>query len=102
MGTSRSDKIPTRDRFEKDESNSRPRERAAATNRNHARAWPTSDRAECPVLAPLLGKLVILEMGFGRRATTPVEDELVALRENVSAVVTDPKRNIAHQCDPPG
>src|SRR5260370_25231860 len=50
-----------------------------------------------PVLPPFLGKLVVLEVVFGRRATGPVEREFIRPRENVSAVITDTKWNIAHQ-----
>src|SRR4029077_10559507 len=50
-----------------------------------------------PVLPPFLGKLVVLEVVFGRRAAGPVEREFIGPRENVGAIITDPKGNIAHQ-----
>src|SRR5690242_12745572 len=50
-----------------------------------------------PVLSPFLSKLVVLEVRFGRRATAPIERELLALRKHIRAVVADAKWNVAHQ-----
>src|SRR4029077_7272351 len=50
-----------------------------------------------PVLAPFLGESVVLEVRLGRRSAAPIEHEFIRPRENVSAVITDAKWNIAHQ-----
>src|SRR6476620_1159493 len=54
-------------------------------------------KRNAPVLSPFLCKRVILENWLRRSATEPVEDEFIWVRENVGAVVTDAKRNVAHQ-----
>src|SRR5260370_12428753 len=66
------------------------------------RAHPVSAiKRNTPVFPAFLGKLVVLEVVFGRRAAGPVEREFIGARENVSAVITDPKGNIAHQRNSP-
>src|SRR5262245_41145288 len=50
-----------------------------------------------PVLSPFLCKWVVLENWLGRSATEPVEHEFIPARENVSAVITNPEGNVAHQ-----
>src|SRR6202040_3288062 len=52
---------------------------------------------DAPVLTPFLSERVVLEERLGRRATEPVEHEFIRAREDVGAVVTDTKGNIAHQ-----
>src|SRR6266545_5169366 len=49
-----------------------------------------------PVLSPFLRERVVLEMRLGRSAAEPVEHEFIWPRENVGAVITDAKWNIAH------
>ena len=49
-----------------------------------------------PVLSPFLRELVVLEVQFRRRATGPIKREFLWPRENVGAVITDAKWNIAH------
>src|ERR1051326_517919 len=61
-----------------------------------AHCTPAIER-NAPVLSPFLRKRVVLENWLRRSATEPVEDEFIRARENVGAVVTDAKRNVAHQ-----
>src|SRR4029077_5619586 len=61
-----------------------------------AHCAPSVER-NAPVLTPFLGERVVLEERLGRRATKPVEHEFIRARENVGAVVTDAKGNVAHQ-----
>src|SRR5437868_14813062 len=52
---------------------------------------------DAPVLSPLLGELVVLEMGLGRRAPAPIERKFIRPRENVRAVIIYAEWNVAHQ-----
>src|SRR5437899_1997804 len=52
---------------------------------------------DAPVLSPLLGELVVLEMGFGRRAAAPIMRKFIRSRENIGAVIINAERNVAHQ-----
>src|SRR5207249_11345942 len=52
---------------------------------------------DAPVLSPLLGELVVLEMGLGRRPPAPIECKFVPSRKNIGAVIIDAERNVAHQ-----
>src|SRR6266498_1293284 len=49
-----------------------------------------------PVLSPFLRERVVLEMRLGRSTAEPVEYEFIRSRENICAVITDAKWNIAH------
>src|SRR5262245_8027020 len=55
-------------------------------------------KRNAPVLSPFLCKCIVLENRLGRSAAEPVEQEFIPAREDVGAVVTDAKRNVAHQC----
>src|SRR6266404_1707168 len=59
-----------------------------------------SIKRNAPVLSPFLGKLVVLEIRLRWRAAAPIEHELVRSCKNVGAVITDTKRNVAHDGDP--
>src|SRR5438874_2483034 len=50
-----------------------------------------------PILSPFLGELVVLKMGFRRRAAAPLERKLIRPRENISAVKVNAEGNVAHQ-----
>src|SRR5881227_4003251 len=63
-----------------------------------AQCWPVVNR-DAPVLSPFHRELVVLEVRLWWRASRPVEMKNLALAENVGAVVTDAKRNVAHQRD---
>src|SRR5205814_6707704 len=54
-------------------------------------------KRDAPILPPFLGKLIVLEIRFGRCAARPVEREFIRPRENVSTVLADAKWNISHQ-----
>src|SRR4030095_11620961 len=54
---------------------------------------------DAPVLAPLLGKFVVLEIRLRWGAARPVEREQVGMGEDVRAVVADAKWNVAHERD---
>ena len=54
---------------------------------------------DSPVLSPFLSELIVLKMGFRRRATAPVMRKFIRPRENVRAVIIDAERDVAHQCD---
>src|SRR6476661_3684962 len=59
---------------------------------------PVKNR-DSPILSPFLSEPVVFEMRFRRRAPAPIEGEFLRPRENVSAVVADAERNVAHQRD---
>src|SRR5262249_48428056 len=61
-----------------------------------AHCAPAIER-NAPVLSPFLCKCIALENWLGRSAAEPVEHEFIRARENVGAVVTDAKGNVAHQ-----
>jgi hypothetical protein len=61
-----------------------------------AHGAPAIER-NAPVLTPSLRERVVFEVRFGRRATEPVQHELIRARENVGAAITDAEGNIAHQ-----
>ncbi len=61
-----------------------------------AHGVPAIER-NAPVLSPFLCERVVLEIRLGRRATEPIEQEFIRARENVGAVITDAKWNVAHQ-----
>src|SRR5438132_104708 len=65
----------------------------AVTHYVPVKKWDT------PVLSPLLGELVVLEMGLGRRAPAPIERKFVPSRKNIGAVIIDAEWNVAHQRD---
>src|SRR5690349_1270346 len=50
-----------------------------------------------PVLAPLLGELVVLEVRLRRRTAGPIECEFVRPGKHIGAVIADAERNVAHQ-----
>src|SRR6267378_4436477 len=54
-----------------------------------------SIKRNTPVLSPLLGKLVVLEIRLRRCAAVPIEYKLVRSCKNVGAVIADTKRNVA-------
>ncbi len=56
-------------------------------------------KRDAPVLSPLLGKLIVLEIRLRRRAPRPVERKALRMHKDVGAVIADPKRNVAHQRD---
>src|SRR6266513_4798607 len=60
-----------------------------------AHSVPAIER-NTPVLAPFLRERVVFEVRFGRCAAAPLEHEFIPPRENVGAVITDAKWNIAH------
>ena len=63
----------------------------AVTHYVPVKKWDT------PVLSPLLGELVVLEMGLWRRAPAPIERKFVPSRKNIGAVIIDAEWNVAHQ-----
>src|SRR5207244_11190587 len=54
-----------------------------------------------PVLTPCLHKGIILKIRLWRRPARPLQHEFSPPRENVGAVITHTKWNIAHQRDVP-
>ena len=56
-------------------------------------------KRDAPVLSPLLSELVIFKIRLGRRSAAPIEHEFVRPREDIGAVITHSKRNVAHQRD---
>src|SRR5205085_270552 len=56
-------------------------------------------KRDAPVLSPFDRELVVFEIRLGRSATTPIEQKFFWSGENVGAVITHSKWDIAHKRD---
>src|SRR5438874_7710776 len=54
-------------------------------------------KGDAPILSPLLREFVVLEISLWRRPPGPVKRKNVAICKHIRAVITDAKRDVAHQ-----
>src|SRR5262249_31713250 len=61
---------------------------------------PPIIKRDAPILTPFLSEFVFFEIRLGRCASGPIESKTLGMSKNISAVIADPKGNVAHQRHP--